>query len=145
MPDNHSAQSASSAGTGEGNTRVPEGEAEMCFDLVHVPDHLLGKDIPTYPFDSHGSDESQPYALLAMYPALAAELAAERQRHNDEFNRLTDGNKQLENSLQKTTKQLGDVKRRMEMRVTEHSRTSFELRKEKLRVQVNARNIFFTD
>jgi hypothetical protein len=97
-----------------------------------------GDILDTYPYVEQSYDQSlePPQALVAMYPILAAELAAERKRHHEESLRLANDNKELETCLKKTTKQLGDAKRRMEMRATEYSRTSFELRRENCRVQV---------
>jgi hypothetical protein len=62
---------------------------------------------------------------------LAAKLAAERQQHVDECLLLADDNRQLQI-------QLGAANRQIEMRATEYSRTSFELRRENARVEVNS-------
>jgi indole-3-glycerol phosphate synthase len=76
--------------------------------------------------------------MHALYSARAEELAAERRRHDDECLLLSDDNKELRSCLQKTTKQLGVANRQIEMQATDYSRTSFELRREKARAEVNS-------
>jgi hypothetical protein len=69
--------------------------------------------------------------MQSLCDALAATLAAERHQHADECLLLADDNKQLQI-------QLGAANRQIEMRATDYSRTSFELRREKARVEVNS-------
>jgi phage shock protein A len=84
-----------------------------------------------FPEDSHPVCNAQDLAMLA------AEIAQERQRHEEEVRQLKHANTILESQAMKTAKQVQAMRQRMEMRVTEHSRTSFDLQREKERVQVN--------
>jgi hypothetical protein len=69
--------------------------------------------------------------MQSLCHVLTAKLAAERQQHAAECLLLADDNKQLQS-------QLGAANRQIEMQATDHSRTSFELRREKARVEVNS-------
>jgi hypothetical protein len=53
-------------------------------------DALLDK----YPHDDHSLE--LPDALVALYPVVVAELAAERKQHHEESLRLANDNKELE-------------------------------------------------
>jgi hypothetical protein len=65
----------------------------------------------------------------------AAEIAEERRRHESEVVQLRDANAVLERKAKAAAKQVASVRRQLEVRITEHSRTSFELQREKARTQ----------
>jgi hypothetical protein len=126
--------------------RIMSNESSFSSSLVYAtPDAATPDAVDTEfsqilePYQKQSVDVTfQSNAMYALHSARAEQLAAERRRHNDECLLLTDDNKELRSCLEKTTKQLGVANRQIEMQATGYSRTSFELRREKARAEVNS-------